>query len=548
MIDSNSCLDRRRRPVALRFAAAALSGIVCTQLAFALDPNRDLSQYIRDVWGPAKGLPSGTIYTISQSSDGYLWIGGEKGLVRFDGLNFRIFGHSDSPALTDGPTLELLTDAEGTLWIRTQRPGLIRYRNGVFETALVEPRQSDANVTAMCRGKNGELLVAYRNSAIRYSAGRFVPASRITTGPLVISIAETSDEEIWMGTRDVGIFSAETGRVVTPGLHDSKINALLPAGNGQMWVGTDNGVLRWNKSELTRAGVPEEMNRVQTLDILRDSESNLWFGTATGLLRLNSGGVQRLQDPSAPAVTALFEDRENNLWIGTTQGLERLRDSAFLTYSDPGNADSPVNGPLYVDPSGRTWFAPSGGGLSYIQGARITRVSQAGINSDVVYSIAGYAGDIWIGRQRGGLTRLSAGSGAAETFTTANGLAQGSIYAVYRSSDGTIWAGTVNGGVSALHDGHVSTFTTANGLASNTVSAIDQTPDGRLWFATPNGLSSFSQGKWRTFSGSDGVPPGGINTLFADGSVHFIGQNINYTLLGQLCSYRGNEPATLPDL
>ena len=91
-----------------------------------------MSQYIRDAWGAEQGFPGGTVYAIAETDDGYLWIGAEEGLVRFDGLNFRLFNHASLTAFPAAPILGLTTDAEGNLWIRPQSSGLMRYRAGIF--------------------------------------------------------------------------------------------------------------------------------------------------------------------------------------------------------------------------------------------------------------------------------------------------------------------------------------------------------------------------------------------------------------------------------
>src|SRR5262249_44018451 len=134
----------------------------------------------------------------------------------------------------------------------------------------------------------------------------------------------------------------------------------------------------------------------------------------------------------------------------------------------------------------------------------------AELNHDVVYSIAGgEKNELWLGRKRGGLTRLRyvQGSLTAKTYTHADGLAQDSVYAVYRGRNGTIWSGTLSGGVSALYHGQFTTYTTANGLASNTVSSIAEEADGTMWFGTPNGVSALSRDGWRTYSVRDGLTP-----------------------------------------
>src|SRR5258708_38825460 len=106
----------------------------------------------------------------------------------------------------------------------------------------------------------------------------------------------------------------------------------------------------------------------------------------------------------------------------------------------------------------------------------------------------------------------------AHTYTKANGLAQNSVYAVHEGRDGTVWAGTLSGGVSKLKGEQIVTYTTTNGLASNTIASILEMRDGAAWFATPNGLSALSKGDWNTYAARDGLPSDDMNCLFEDSS------------------------------
>jgi ligand-binding sensor domain-containing protein/signal transduction histidine kinase len=505
---------------------AGLAAACLTIAARAGEPDRAMSQYIRDRWGTERGFPGGPVYAITQTTDGYLWIGTEKGLVRFDGSNFRLMQHANTPALPDGPILGLTADAGGNLWIRLRGPNVLRYGDGKFENVLRDIQPGEVGVTAMCRGKSGEVLLSgLVTGTVSYRQGSVLRLAPRVNLPnfLVISMAETPSGEVWLGTRDTGLFYLREGRMnaVGGGLPDRKINCLLPVGDRELWVGTDNGVVRWDGTRITRSGVPPALSRTQALAMIRDRDANVWVSTSTGLLRLNAAGVaspdQRGHRPGG-GVTALFEDREGNIWVGSTQGIERLRDSAFVTYSVAEGMPSEGNGPVYADPEGRTWFAPSDGGLYWLSGGQINRVTAAGLGADVVYSIAGGKGELWVGRQRGGLTRLRYrdGSYRADTFTQAEGLAQNSVYAVHQSRDGSIWAGTLSGGVSQFLDGRFTTYTTANGLASNTVAAILESLDGTMWFATPNGLSALSKGRWQVYTARDGLPSDNVNCLFED--------------------------------
>lgn len=529
MKDLSTCLKRARRFCSLLLAIGAIGFI---GPAKAMDPSRAMSQYIRDRWGPEQGFPRGPVYAITQTPDGYLWIGTEAGLIRFDGWKFVVITDS-SRKFQIANVLGLAPAADGGLWIRLQGETLLHYRDGAFQS--VPTTQSDASITAMFRTARGDLLISKNDSgALVYRNGRFEALSAGSSLPRspILALAQTPAGDLWMGTRDAGLFRVSGGEIasIRTGLPDTKINCLLPEGNHDLWIGTDNGIVRWNGSKLAPAGLPENLNRFQALTMLGDRDGNLWVGTdSRGLLRVNGEGVASLDEPAGvtsaatrQAVTAIFEDREGSLWTGSAGGLERLRDSPFVSYSAPEGLPTDGSNPVFVDAETRMWFPPVTGGLWWVKNGEHGRVAQAGLERDVVYSIAGKGPEIWVGRERGGLTRLvwqdgpDAASFHATTYTRANGLAQDSVYSVYESRDGTVWAGTLSGGVSRLKDGKFTTYTITQGLASNTVASILETSDGTMWFATPNGLSALTKDRWISYAPRDGLPSENVNCLFED--------------------------------
>ena len=494
--------------------------------AHALDPHRKFSQYVRETWSAANGLPGGAVHAIGQSPDGYLWIGTDKGLVRFDGFTFLSVPPKSLLPQND-PILGLITDAEGDLWVRMQTAGILRYNRGKFENLASGPNATVTQVTAIARENGaGMLLWDLISGTLRLRRGKLDPIApaRILPGSSVtMSIAETAGGKIWLGTLGAGLFYLENGRAtrVTQGLTETKINCLLPVGDQELWVGTDHGLFRWSGTRFRRAELGPSLRDQPVLTILRDRDSNMWVGTTRGLLRISASGTSFAEEEgmqSAGAVNTLFEDREGNLWVGDAMGLERIRDSAFITYSTDKGLSSNASGPVYVDEEDRAWFAPEKGGLYWIKDGDIHSVEPELLGKDVIYSIAGHDHEIWIGRRQGGLTRLVYRGGIITTVTygPANGLAQNSVYVTYQSRDGAVWAGTLSSGISRLKDGKFTTYTTANGLASNTVSSVLEGHDGTMWFGTPNGLSALSNGKWRTYSVQDGLPSDSVDCLFED--------------------------------
>jgi ligand-binding sensor domain-containing protein len=266
-------------------------------------------------------------------------------------------------------------------------------------------------------------------------------------------------------------------------------------GDRELWVGTSKGLYRGNGTLFTRVNLPPALATVEVLALLRDHDGNIWAGTTRGLFRINASGVSFSDesDFGGRGINALLEDREGNLWAGGARGLERIRDAVFVTYTlTAGSAHAKEGGPVYVDGANRTWFAPAGGGLYVIKDGRSQAVKSSLIEKEVIYSITGRKNEIWIGTQHSGLKRIEYRHGVigGKTYTQANGLAENTVFAVYQSQDGAVWAATLTSGISKFKDGRFVTYTTADGLASNTVSTILETRDGTIWFAAPNGLRS----------------------------------------------------------
>jgi PAS domain S-box-containing protein len=535
----------------LRFgvAAAAMLAFFATT-SKALDPHRTISQYARDGWTAENEYPGGAVSSIAQTPDGYLWIGTEKGLFRFDGLGFRAFPQASPESLPIGPVRQLMTDAGGNLWVLLANTTLLRFHDGRFELGREE---AEVGVTAIGKRANGDpLFASLAYGVLTYQDGRFLSLSpspdrsSTPTAPssddlstrlswatsvaahhlaqpdsAVTAMVESSDGRVWLGTGDKGLFYLEHGRISLvrlPGV-SRNVRSLLPLENGDLWIGTERGVFLWNRKEVSQIHINPALRQAEVRVMIRDHDGNIWVGTAAGLARVSNEKVPFDDvgfDREKP-VTALFEGREGNLWIGRSQGFERLHETAFVTYPFRTSQEE-SGGPIFADAAGGVWFASFKGGLQWLKQGERRIVSNDGLNQDVVYSITGGDNELWIGRQRGGLTRLRYGAGqiSARTYTVADGLPENSVYAVYRSRDGSVWAATVNAGISHFSDGHFKTYTTADGLRSNTITSIVESSDGTMWFGTPNGLVAYSGNKWSVFTSRDGLPSDNITCLLTD--------------------------------
>ena len=192
---------------------AVMACLLCE--AHALDPHRQFSQYARERWSVANGLPGGAVHAIAQSPDGYLWIGTDKGLVRFDGFTFLPVPPKSLLPQND-PILGLITDADGDLWVRMQTAGILRYNRGKFENLASGPSATVTQVTALARENGaGMLLFDLISGTLRLRKGRLdlvAPANILPGAAPALSIAETAGGKIWLGTLGAGLFYLEDGR------------------------------------------------------------------------------------------------------------------------------------------------------------------------------------------------------------------------------------------------------------------------------------------------------------------------------------------------
>src|ERR1051325_2215402 len=384
-------------PKVRQWAMPLLAMLLAFASAHALDPSRLMTQYVRQRWNTDRGLPSGHVIAIAQTPGGYLWIGTDNGLVRFDGFSFQTFSFFSVGLPPNSPVLGLVTDADGSLVVRLAGAVVLLKSTGQYENLSSELGMTASHVTTIWKDANGGVFFSDLESGIvrlqDKKAEVLARPSRLPGAPLVTSLAETSDGKVWFGTLGGGLFYVRQGQVarVTAGLSQGKINCLLSV-NNELWVGTDVGLFHWNGRTLNRSALPTRFDGIQVLTLLRDRESNIWIGTSQGLLRLNAKGMSFSDETSlgtSGTVNALFEDREGNLWVGGTNGLERIRDSTFVTYSKATGLPSEHNGPIYADAENRIWSASMTGGLYWLGKGRLETVCEAGLAKDEGYSIAG---------------------------------------------------------------------------------------------------------------------------------------------------------------
>ncbi|MCP5053635.1 MAG: hypothetical protein GY940_41090, partial [bacterium] len=463
--------------------------------AWALDPGKPLEHYLENRWDTGKGLPSNIVNTIAQTPDGYLWIGTNKGLVRFDGIDFSMIPLTPEQKMTDagkivtaGDIIFMDTDRTGTLWIATVA-GLSSYRydTGKFTTLTGQDGLANGDIRHFRVDMKGDLWVGFKSSYLYHLSkadGKITPfnQSHGLEDKRINFILEDHSGDLLIASNEKGIYKFRDDKFIhfpVNGLNNIRIDRLYETKDRTLWIGTVNGLFMkkddWVQ-QYTAAG--HGLSHGSIIGITKDREKNLWVISRKGVNRIQQGPGNTIQIDSlltSYEIVCHFIDRDDNLWVGTLDsGLIRVTNGTFFSHP-PLEAQKPdLIYSMYED-----------------------------VNEDSNGNEA-----IWIGSVEGKLYRIR-GDRLIETVQP-QGLSKG-ITAITSDSDGNLWIGTIDAGVLVLQNNKknnsITRYTTKDGLADNSVTSVFKDRQGNLWFGTFDGISvyRYKERRFQSFKARDGL-------------------------------------------
>jgi len=546
-------------------------GLACVPLfwppsAWALDPERAVTQYAVSVWLADKDFPSGGLLSLAQTPDRYLWIGTTAGLLRFDGSRFVPVDIGAGRESAGTPANEICVDPTGTIWIRSMYRELIELGGGGarrHEGPLGDPEFVYALGSA--RG-GGVWVVTQRHGLLRVAEGRL--ATPIDTGFLDPStVYEDEDGVVWIGTRGRGVLRVEGRQMrrygVAQGLPSGVVNVVTEDGRGGMWIGTSGGLSRLAGERVETFTVRDGLPRNDVTALVLDRDQNLWVGTQGGLARMQGRRLAALPERVGLAdsdVRALLEDHEGNLWVATGSGLTRLSDGVFTTY---GRAEGLPGGTVRTmaeSHDGGIWIGTQAAGIARLsdgilspvpgtpfegrnvlcmfedrhrhlwvatEDRRLFRMAQGAISDVTPVGEVPPPKYSWISEDEDGLLLASSMRGlgriVGRRFVPLHpeGPQAYFLYDAFRAPRGDLWLAT-NHGLMHVVDGHYTIYTLADGLPADRIFALSPDPDGTLWLATQAGLTRFREGEEpASLTQSQGLPSSHIRLLLDDRQGHF---------------------------
>jgi signal transduction histidine kinase/ligand-binding sensor domain-containing protein len=520
------------------------------------------------VWQREQGLPQNFVRALAQTKDGYLWIGSDAGVSRFDGARFVSFGLPEG--FQAGPVQALLGGSDGALWIGSVGTGLGRWKNGRFTTFTTQNGLPSDSVNALAQYNQGSIwvgteagLAVWENQRLHsYSSGGVLDGKSIT------ALFSDRRGNLWIGAKGAGLFNLRGGQLFPVRDRDFDYllqdpHCLLVDHEGRIWVGAgDDSVLYREAGHWRPFRLPRHLARHYVSALAEDLDGTVWAGSVSeGLFQFKHGKLVAVNAGSGLSdnlVEALAVDREGKLWVGTHEGLNQLRPKnlSVIGYNE-GLGRGAIQGLAEVA-TGKIWASKSSEGLYIWDGRYFRSLPAGGLSSEadrVGPLLIAQDGSCWMGGARGlihfedvgavdpqpgspALTNLDisalaqdargrvwVGAREGELWWQENGkwLAQRrgprvhAITAIVPEQNGSVWVGTAGDGLFNVEGKADGRWTKRSGLLSNWVRTLYLDPEGTLWIGTGGGgLSRLIDSKMTTFTTREGLPDNTISQILED--------------------------------
>jgi signal transduction histidine kinase/ligand-binding sensor domain-containing protein len=518
--------------------------LACCTSAFALNPSLDMNQYAHTAWKVRDGFFKGTIVSIAQTPDGYLWLGTEFGLLRFDGVRSVQWRPPDGQGFLSGSIRSLLVARDGRLWIGGDK-GLASWKDGTL-TLYAELSGQSVRTLFEDRGATvwagvyaiptGRLCAIQNGSAQCYGQDG-------SLGNIVDSIYEDSAGNLWAGA-ETGLWRWKPGPPALYPMPDPlpSIRALIAGEDGALLIAMRGGTRQLVHGKIEEYPLPGAGRQVKgsiPSCLLRDRNGGLWIGTTDrGLLHVHEGRTDEFAWPdglSGDYMTSLFEDREGSVWVATLDGLDRFREFAIPTISVKQGLSNAVVGSVLAARDGSVWLGTldglnrwNGGHISIYRkrsrplpgdGRRgtdevVREITDDGLPDGVLESLfEDDRGRIWVSTPRGVAYFEN------DRFTPVGVVPNGYVHAIAGDSAGNLWLSDDQSLLCLFEGRLVERIPWVRlGRKDPAFALLADSSQGGLWLGFPqSGVAYFKDGEVRaSFTDADGLGTGRVNGLHLD--------------------------------
>ena len=506
------------------------------------------AQYVLKQWNVEHGLPQSSIRCMTQTEDGYLWIGTWNGLARFDGVRMTVFNALNTPELH--PSISsLYEDSQHRLWIGTDGGGLVQYMDGTFVKLDSAHGIPATMINFISNDSEGRIWVGSNEGVYVYTGNRFLHFGEIdgfqeklvTHGTpardgsmylefvsIIFHVRLSGDSlqvldkpvktggyrfgidssgALWYGVRGKGLVKRiDSLEYVDRRFADVLSKQVFIPHNQQKWVMTPRGAYVLENGKITHLQTIDGIDLSNISSVFEDREGILWVAVeGAGLLRLRRKRIQTFTTQEGLETNAIMcgmEDREGNVWIGTwLGGLGRLKpkEQGFTSIRQLANGVSIMA--LCQSRDGTIWVGTWGSGVYTIRQGRVSKFIGKGLDeyTSIRAIVADPRGGAWIGTVWGTVGYYNDAEEMA--WDSREGI-PGMINSVLLTRNGELWAGTDGGGVVRIINGRVSVINKSGGLLDEFCHVSMEDADGAVWLTSKRGLQRWKNGVLST------VPPG----------------------------------------
>jgi len=442
----------------------------------------------------AQGFPATTVEALAAGRDGSLWVGTPRGLVRWRAGAFTMVGAA--AGLPEKPVRALLEDAQGVVWISFALEGLYRGTNGTFQR-VEATRSASTPAYSMCQGRDGNVWAGGGNGYLWKLGEGVCECFERTNGvpfQMIECLAQGAQGPLWLGTRAGGLYSFSEGvfqKVSSQaGLSGSTIRALVVDRDGGVWAGTAAGGLNRLSPKLLRVwGAPEGLEHGSITSVAEDRSGHLWVATPDrGVYLFQEGQFSRVKEPSvwahSPNTYTILATADGSIWAAGESFLYRFQpDQPAKAYVDAPVAGEAIR--AMCEDEHCIWLGTYYSTLLRADATGVRAVLTNGLAGDIRSLVREGTESLWIGTAAG-LYHWQRGK--LKVWTTRDGLASAMVESLYRDPDGTLWIGTLGGGLARLRGGRILNVTTRQGLAGDVISQILPDDFGHLWLGCNHGI------------------------------------------------------------
>ncbi|WP_160164661.1 sensor histidine kinase [Pedosphaera parvula] len=528
-------------------------------------------------WQREQGLSQNSVRALTQTREGYLFIGTDNGVTRFDGVRFVSFGEREG--LRCGPVSCMFEDARGALWIGSVNDGLARRQDGKFVTFTTRDGLPANSITALAEDNEGRLWIGTTAGLGSLLNGCWTSfTNEAVRDKPITGLFKDKNGTLWVTATGAGVFQFQDGRLnpLTDGSVEKLLrdpHCVLVDQSERLWVGAgDDFVLCRAGSQWTHYRVPRHLDKPFVNTLAESPDGTVWAGSVSeGLFQFKDGKLLAISARSGMLdnfVESLCVDHEGNLWVGTSAGLTQLRPKSvsFLGPAE-GLGYGPVQGLAEIAP-GEIWAGKANDGLYRWQARNFSRLLLPGFSQNeaqVNAVLATHDGGAWVASNKGLLRVTDAKADSidaqpaelseliaislAEDHESAvwAGTPEGKVWrlqggrrvavtnfwqtrpitAILPGADGSMWIGTEGAGLHRYQNQTHFQLGKTNGLLSDSIRTLHQDAQGVLWIGTAGGgLARWQQGRITVFTTREGLPDDTISQILEDDAEHlWLGSN-----------------------